>query len=550
MEFLKLLFNRSKAFYLFMLFLGLLKGAFNVALLRFIDMAVTQSPIAFFPEYDWLLFIGIVFISLLINFFFQSYMVRLTSELNMEFELAVLKKINRASYENFERLGQGKVYTAIGDIRAMANLPEVFMNAFNAIIVVLCCILYMYIVSPVGAGIVVAIIAVLLTVYLVRNNKIEKDLNIHRNLIDDYHRYLVDMLSGFKELKMNPGSNNRIYSDFLELNRKKSKDITISTNISYMNNELTGSYSWYVLFGVVIFLLPRFFGLSLNETSAFLITVLYLIGPVTVLVTIIPFYTNIKIAIQRLIKFNKEVSDTLSDELPYKNKIKFKRSFEAITFENVTYKYANQNDENGFSLGPINLTITPGELIFIVGGNGSGKSTFINLLTGLYRQSEGTIKFNDEIVTLQNHENYRDNMSAVFSSNYLFFENYTEHDISPNNDRLVNYLKQLRLFDLHFIPAKNTIHNNLSKGQQKRLGLVYALLDQKPMIILDEWAAEQDPEARKFFYEELLPKLRSSGKTVLLATHDDDYFHTADRILKFDYGKIASDFKTSLTETT
>jgi multidrug/microcin transport system ATP-binding/permease protein len=80
-----------------------------------------------------------------------------------------------------------------------------------------------------------------------------------------------------------------------------------------------------------------------------------------------------------------------------------------------------------------------------------------------------------------------------------------------------------------------------SKGQSKRMSLIFALLENKPILVLDEWAADQDPHFRKFFYEELIPKLKREGKTIIAVTHDDAYFNQADRIIKFDYGKIVKD---------
>ena len=77
----------------------------------------------------------------------------------------------------------------------------------------------------------------------------------------------------------------------------------------------------------------------------------------------------------------------------------------------------------------------------------------------------------------------------------------------------------------------------LSTGQRKRLALVVSLLDHKPLLVFDELAADQDPEFRQFLYEELLPRLRSQGTTVIAATHDDRYFHVADKVIKMEYGK-------------
>jgi putative ATP-binding cassette transporter len=69
----------------------------------------------------------------------------------------------------------------------------------------------------------------------------------------------------------------------------------------------------------------------------------------------------------------------------------------------------------------------------------------------------------------------------------------------------------------------------LSAGQRRRLALLQVFLDRRPVVALDEWAAEQDPIFRRVFYTELLPELQRRGATVVAITHDDRYFHIADR---------------------
>ena len=79
---------------------------------------------------------------------------------------------------------------------------------------------------------------------------------------------------------------------------------------------------------------------------------------------------------------------------------------------------------------------------------------------------------------------------------------------------------------------------DLSTGQRKRLAMVAALLDDKPIYIFDEWAADQDPGFRRYFYEGLLGELKARGKTVLAVTHDDRYFGVADRVVKRGEGGV------------
>ena len=92
--------------------------------------------------------------------------------------------------------------------------------------------------------------------------------------------------------------------------------------------------------------------------------------------------------------------------------------------------------------------------------------------------------------------------------------------------------------------SENTFANiNLSTGQRKRLAYIMALLEDKQIYVFDEWAADQDPEFRKKFYNRFLNDMRLMGKTVIAVSHDDRYFDTADRIIKMEEGKIVQDKK-------
>ena len=79
---------------------------------------------------------------------------------------------------------------------------------------------------------------------------------------------------------------------------------------------------------------------------------------------------------------------------------------------------------------------------------------------------------------------------------------------------------------------------DLSTGQRKRLALVLALLRDRPVFVFDEWAADQDPEFRDAFYNQVLPELKRRGKTVICVTHDDGFFHLADREVVFADGRV------------
>jgi len=192
-----------------------------------------------------------------------------------------------------------------------------------------------------------------------------------------------------------------------------------------------------------------------------------------------------------------------------------------------------------FTLGPINCAINPGELVFVIGGNGSGKSTFVKVLAGLYTPQDGEIRLNGTTVTEKSREWYRDQYSVVFADFFLFNKLLGLH--GPEIDiRARTYMSLLAMDEKVEVRDRTFSTIDLSQGQRKRLALVTAYLEDRSIYVFDEWAADQDPQYKEIFYLKLLPDLRARGKTIVVITHDDRYFHLGDRVIKLEYGKMVS----------
>ena len=182
------------------------------------------------------------------------------------------------------------------------------------------------------------------------------------------------------------------------------------------------------------------------------------------------------------------------------------------------------------------MTLHHGETLFVVGGNGSGKSTFLRLLTALYEPDNGRIEVDGRPVREGNLQAFRNLFSVIFTDFHLFDRLYGL--VNTEEARVSELLEDMGLGNKTSYRDGEFSTLDLSHGQRTRLAYVVSLLEDRPIYIFDEWAAGQDPEMRRRFYEELVPELKQRGKTVLAVTHDDKYWHCADRMLKMEEGKF------------
>jgi putative pyoverdin transport system ATP-binding/permease protein len=207
---------------------------------------------------------------------------------------------------------------------------------------------------------------------------------------------------------------------------------------------------------------------------------------------------------------------------------------------NVTHVYRQDGGDQEFQLGPINLTFYPGEWVFLIGGNGSGKTTLAKLLMGLYEPESGEIRIDGKLVTNDERDTYRQRFSAVFYDFYLF-ERLFGVEAKDLDAKSQKYLELLQLSHKLRIRDGKLSTIDLSQGQRRRLALLSAYLEDRPIYIFDEWASDQDPTFKQFFYYHLLPELTARGKTVVVISHDDTYYSLADRLIKLESGKIEYD---------
>lgn len=538
MNIFRLFQARSGRFYIFLIFLSLVSSLTNVGILLFINSAIRnisgqgtvdiRSAAGFF-----LLIAG----SFLVSFLFQKYMVDMTNDITYGIELSILEKVRHASYESFEKLGYERIYAAISDARILSRMPNVFINLINSFITIICTLVYLFYTSFFSGLVLLGIMVALLAVYMYRDKHIAKNLEEVRDLQDSYYAYLRELLHGFRQVRVSLNRSHTLFDNYLFTNRAKSRMLNTRASRKYAFNELTGVYSWYILLGSIVFILPAFMKMDPMQIVGFVTAVLFMMSPLSQIIIFLPSYATFKIALDRINKIDGQ----LQISLPLKPATSIPAQFESLRFENIRYSY-DEDDAKSFHLHLPELSIRKEEILFIIGGNGSGKTTFINLLMGLYKPQQGRIFIDEKEVSWEEFCLFVNNMSVVFTNQYLFRENYDQHDLSGNNTLLTRLSATFNLTGVLTIhAAENRIDTNLSRGQQKRVALLLALLEEKPIIVLDEWAAEQDTVNKGSFYTEWLELVRQMGKTVVIVTHDDDYFNCADRVIKFRSGSIVNE---------
>lgn len=349
------------------------------------------------------------------------------------------------------------------------------------------------------------------------------------HLYQDYQA----MIDGRKELALNRARAARFYQEEFDDHARAYCDHVTRADIF---NGVAGNMAnvlMLALIGVLFYLSSGLGWASANTASVFALTILLLRTPLIGAVAALPTLLAARVSLKKLAGLQLAEGNT-----DFALKGESLAGFKQLSLKGACYRYPDQDGVAGFEVGPLDLTVKRGELIFVQGGNGSGKSTFARLLTGLYRPLQGTLSVDGQPITEDNRVAYRQLFSSVFTDFYLFNRLLQGDGAEVRVDEVDDWLKTLgmqhkvrqadgRLSDIRF-----------SQGQRKRLALLMAVMEQRDCLLLDEWAADQDPQFRQFFYHALLPRLQAQGKTIIAITHDDHYFDRADRLLKMDAGQL------------
>jgi putative ATP-binding cassette transporter len=351
-----------------------------------------------------------------------------------------------------------------------------------------------------------------------------------------YHHFRAQT-EGIKELKLHRSRRQAFLSHVLQATATAFRQHTVVGMAIYAVARSWGHLLFYVVIGLLLFALPAMSDTATPTITGYTLSLLYMMTPVASILNALPDLGRANVALKKVEALGLSLAThTTEDDVitPLPEPIS---SWERLEVAGVTYTYYREKEDRSFILGPVDLIFHSGELVFLIGGNGSGKTTLAKLLVGLYVPETGAIRLHGQPITDANRESYRQHFSAVFSDFYLF-DSLLGLDTAKLDIRARDYLVQLQLNHKVQVEEGRFSTLDLSQGQRKRLALLTAYLEDRSFYVFDEWAADQDPLFKQLFYLQLLPELKARGKTVLVITHDDQYFHLADRCLKMEEGKF------------
>lgn len=512
--------------------LSLLSAAGGVLVLMFIHSILLPSSQEGGLSNQWIgLFLLLVVVVSLISIFSQVALHRLGHRFVLHIRQKLSAQILETDLEQLQKIGQGRVLAMLTtDVRNLTvgfiHLPELLHSLFLSIAVLgyLAWLSLAMFFSTLAAIVVVGSLGILLV------NKLNNYVVRLREDEDKMHQDYQSMISGKRELTLNRSRAKAFFDDDLTHHAQSYKDnITKADSLVDVSNGLSN--------GLVLSLIGFSMYMSLgwnwatpDVAAIYALAILFLRTPLMAAVAALPVLLTASVSYRKIQNLN--LPEIASADLNAEPSVF--ADFSLLEFKNVEFRY----DENSFGIGPIDLSIKRGELIYVIGGNGSGKSTFANLLTGLYQAQKGHLCVDGKPITQEQILDYRKLFSAVFSDFHVFRQLLNKQgDIACEKD-IDKWLERFQM--QHKVSANDGVLSavDFSQGQKKRLALILAALEDRECLLLDEWAADQDPQFRHLFYTEILPYFNQQGKTIIAITHDDHYFDSADRILKMDEGKL------------
>lgn len=534
MNLIYLLLKKSKLLFLLATLASILTGIGNILLIALINNLIDRNIVSA-SQIGY--FCLVIFLLAIASLSAQTLLTYLTQNTVYDLRLSLINKVINSPLEQLERVGSSKLLAVLGaDIQAISSGCSFLPDILTDLIIVISCIIYLFYLNLAVFGAILSLLFCGIIGYQLLETKAKQILIVARNEEDNLYQHFQELIGGIKELKLHNRQKTSFIKQDICATAKSCRQKNISGQIIFAVGETWGRTIFFIAIGVILFILPSWIELNFQQLADYIIVIIFMARPIESIINLIPAIGKANIALMKINSLELASEDKF---FQYNQRRELLTRINNLEINNLSYRYHNRESDDDFSLKALDLNLTPGKIIFFIGGNGSGKSTLAKLITGLYRPTQGTIKLNGIEISNANLNWYCQHFSAIFADFYLFNRLLDYEKQSRRLEQTISeYLVKLNLeHKVHFTNGRfSTIA--LSEGQRKRLALLVTYLEDRPIYLFDEWAAEQDPRFREIFYTQILSELRNQGKIILAITHDDKYFYLADQIIKLDRGRV------------
>jgi putative ATP-binding cassette transporter len=517
---------------------GIVSGASSTGMLALINASLRRNG----PAAGKLIlaFVALCLMLPLARFISETLLIRLGQGALLELRMRLSRQILATPLRRLEEFGAPRLMSSLTDdiptiTNALLMIPLICIN----VAVVIAGLIYLGWLSWWVLVLVLGFMAVGISTYQLAVIKAIRFMYAAREHTDALFQHFRALTDGTKELKLHRRRREVFAEEVLKGSATAFRRESIKATTIYAGAASWGQALGFVVVGLLVFAIPTWYAFDLQVMMGYVLVLLFVITPLQVVMTTLPNLSRANIAVGRVEELGLSLTQYATEEKTSPNN-DLPVMWESLELREVMHNYPSEEKDEGFMLGPLDLTLRPGELVFFIGGNGSGKTTLAKLLLGLYAPESGEIRLDGMPITEENRDHYRQMFTAVFSDFYLF-DSLLGIDNPHVDEHALEYLKQLQLTQKVKVNDGVLSTTSLSQGQRKRLALLTAYLEDRPIYLFDEWAADQDPLFKQVFYYELLPELKARGKTVLVISHDDRFYEVGDRIIKLDYGKIVYD---------
>lgn len=471
----------------------------------------------------------------------DNRLTRVAQRAVRELRLSLARRILAVPLPVLEREQHRIFPVLIEDVAAISHAAERLPTVISGLVTVIGCFVLLTVVSWQLSAACLLLVLLAVGGYVLPLHRFEKHLARWRADWDGISTLLDAIVRGHKELLLDDRKRSVFFDRHLEpLCRRQETELTRANTWETLVKRW-GELLLLLGVGVLLFTLPLHGWATHEQFGRFLFIALFMLAPLSNLVGFSTYLSRVALAMDRAGQIGVLLGTENAGAPPIPASAVPAADPSAVRFglHGVSYRHA-RDDEAPFDLGPVSLEFDRAEIVFICGGNGSGKTTLLKLICGLYPPAQGELVSAGLKIDGASLAAHRRRFGVIFSDFYLF-ESLLGYENAPA-DEAARLLREVHLENQVSIGPDGAFSSTkLSQGQRKRLALVATLLEDKPVYVFDEWAADQDPEFRRWFYERILPGLRARGKLVLAITHDDAFYPTADRIVRLSEARIVAD---------